>query len=573
MSAPIQNPAEQLQQAVLALNAVQKALDFALADLKERTQKADGKVSAALLDQHQLASYDLALSCAEVTGARFMLDYAERARAAGGGSTSEALLEERFALLFTAEALQGVRNRLSARPADFGLNDNWLSATVDHPAVRGFCVAQLPAATLADLGQRVRSQDGVTGAYLLDDHHEMMRDTFRRVAEEVVMPLAEEIHRHDLDIPDTILDQVREMGCFGISIPERFGGIQSDEHEDNLGMIVVTEELTRGSLGAAGSLITRPEILSKALLKGGTEEQKEKWLPQLASGDLLCAVAVTEPNYGSDVANMRLKATKTEGGWLLNGAKTWCTFGGKAGVLLILARTNPDISVGHRGLSMFLLEKPSYSGHAFEFTQEGGGKLGGKAISTIGYRGMHSFDLFFDNVFVPDENMLGGPKGEGKGFYFTMAGFSGGRIQTAARAIGVMQAAYERALSYAQERVVFGYPIGDYQLTQVKLARMATYLAVSRQFTYSVGRLMDQGKGDMEASMVKFFTCKTAEWVTREALQIHGGMGYAEEMPVSRYFIDARVLSIFEGAEETLALKVIARSLVDNAKAKAEVEV
>ena len=572
MSAPIQNPAEQLQQAALALTAVQKALDFALADLKERTQKADGKVSAALLDQHQLVSYDLALSCAEVTGARFMLDYAARARAAGGDSTSEAILEERFALLFAAEALQGVRNRLSARPADFGLNDNWLNATVDHPAVRGFCVAQLPSTTLADLGQRVRSQDGVTGAYLLDDHHEMMRDTFRRVAEEVVMPLAEEIHRHDLDIPDTILDQVREMGCFGISIPERFGGIQSDEGEDNLGMIVVTEELTRGSLGAAGSLITRPEILSKALLKGGTEEQKEKWLPQLASGDLLCAVAVTEPNYGSDVANMRLKATKTEGGWLLNGAKTWCTFGGKAGVLLILARTNPDISIGHRGLSMFLLEKPSYPGHAFEFTQEGGGKLGGKAISTIGYRGMHSFDLFFDNVFVPDENMLGGPQGEGKGFYFTMAGFAGGRIQTAARAIGVMQAAYERALSYSQERVVFGYPIGDYPLTQIKLARMATYLAVSRQFTYSVGRLMDQGKGDMEASLVKFFTCKTAEWVTREALQIHGGMGYAEEMPVSRYFIDARVLSIFEGAEETLALKVIARSLVDNAKAKAEVE-
>jgi len=336
---------------------------------------------------------------------------------------------------------------------------------------------------------------------------------------------------------------------------------------------VVTEELTRGSLGAAGSLITRPEILSKALLKGGTEEQKNKWLPQLAAGDLLCAVAVTEPNYGSDVANMRLKATKTEGGWLLNGAKTWCTFGGKAGVLLILARTHPDVSLGHRGLSMFLLEKPSYPGHAFEFVQEGGGKLSGKAISTIGYRGMHSFDLFFDNIFVPEENMLGGPQGEGKGFYFTMAGFAGGRIQTAARALGIMQAAYEKALSYAQERIVFGYPIGDYQLTQAKLARMATYLAIGRQFTYSVGRLMDQGEGDMEASMVKFFTCKTAEWVTREALQIHGGMGYAEETPVSRYFIDARVLSIFEGAEETLALKVIARSLVDNAKTKAEVGV
>ncbi|HRX61528.1 MAG TPA: acyl-CoA dehydrogenase family protein [Candidatus Competibacter sp.] len=571
MSASIQNPAEQLQQAALALDAVQKALDYSLADLKERSQKADGKISAALLDHHQLVSYDLALSCAEVTGARFGLDYAKRAREAGGGAANEPTLEERFALLFTAEALQAVRNRLSTRPTDFGLNDQWLSATVDHVAVRQFCHAQLPAERVAELGQLMRAQDGVTGAYLLDDHHEMMRETFRRVAEEVVMPLAEEVHRHDLDIPDAILDQVKDLGCFGISIPERFGGIQSDEQEDNLGMIVVTEELTRGSLGAAGSLITRPEILSKALLKGGTEEQKNKWLPQLALGDLLCAVAVTEPNYGSDVANMRLKATKTEGGWLLNGAKTWCTFGGKAGVLLVLARTHPDISLGHRGLSMFLLEKPSTPGHTIDFTQEGGGKLSGKAISTIGYRGMHSFDLFFDNVFVPDENMLGGPQGEGKGFYFTMAGFSGGRIQTAARAIGIMQAAYEKALSYAQERIVFGYPIGDYQLTQVKLARMATYLAIGRQFTYSVGRLMDKGEGDMEASMVKFFTCKTAEWVTREALQIHGGMGYAEETPVSRYFIDARVLSIFEGAEETLALKVIARSLVDNAKNKAEI--
>ncbi|MGB4948193.1 MAG: acyl-CoA dehydrogenase family protein [Candidatus Competibacter denitrificans] len=571
MPAPIQNPAEQLQQAAQALDTVQKVLDYSLADLKERSQKADGKISAALLDHHQLVSYDLALSCAEITGARFGLDYAKRARAAGGGSASELTLEERFALLFAAESLQAVRNRLSTRPTDFGLDDAWLGKTVDDPKVRQFCIAQLPAAHVAELGQLMRAQDGVTGAYLLDDHHEMMREQFRRVAEEVVMPLAEEVHRHDLDIPDSILEQVKDMGCFGISIPERFGGIQSDEQEDNLGMIVVTEELTRGSLGAAGSLITRPEILSKALLKGGTEEQKNKWLPQLASGELLCAVAVTEPNYGSDVANMRLKATKTEGGWLLNGAKTWCTFGGKAGVLLILARTNPDISLGHRGLSMFLLEKPSTPGHTINFTQESGGKLSGKAISTIGYRGMHSFDLFFDNIFVPDENMLGGPKGEGKGFYFTMAGFSGGRIQTAARAIGIMQAAYEKALSYAQERMVFGYPIGDYQLTQIKLARMATYLAIGRQFTYSVGRLMDEGKGDMEASMVKFFTCKTAEWVTREALQIHGGMGYAEETSVSRYFIDARVLSIFEGAEETLALKVIARSLVDNAKSKAEV--
>lgn len=273
MSASTQNPAEQLQQAALALDTVQKALDYSLADVKERSQKADGKISAALLDQHQLASYDLALSCAEMTGARFgLITPNGRGRRRRRGQRADA--EERFALLFAAEALQAVRNRLSARPTDFGLDDAWLSKTVDDPKVRQFCVAQLPAARVAELGQLMRAQDGVTGAYLLDDHHEMMREQFRRVAEEVVMPLAEEVHRHDLDIPNAILDQVKDMGCFGISIPERFGGIQSDEQEDNLGMIVVTEELTRGSLGAAGSLITRPEILSKALLKGGTEEQR-----------------------------------------------------------------------------------------------------------------------------------------------------------------------------------------------------------------------------------------------------------------------------------------------------------
>jgi (2S)-methylsuccinyl-CoA dehydrogenase len=381
----------------------------------------------------------------------------------------------------------------------------------------------------------------------------------------VVMPLAEEVHRKDLIIPDDILDPLREMGVFGLSIPESYGGLQENDREDNIGMLVVTEELSRGSLGAAGSLITRPEILSRALLKGGSEEQKQHWLPQLAVGEPLCAVAVTEPNYGSDVAGVRLKATPVEGGWVLNGAKTWCTFGGKAGVLLVLARTDPDPAQGYKGLSMFLVEKPSSDGHEFEVTPDTGGKLTGRAIATIGYRGMHSYELFFDDFFVPAQNMLGGADGQGKGFYYAMAGFAGGRIQTAARAVGVMRAAFERSISYSRERVVFGHPIGDYQLTRAKLARMAAYLAASRQFTYGVARLMDEGAGDMEASGAKIFTCKTAEWLTREALQIHGGMGYAEETPVSRYFVDARVLSIFEGAEETLALKVITRSLVENA--------
>ncbi|MCB1760658.1 MAG: acyl-CoA dehydrogenase family protein [Gammaproteobacteria bacterium] len=552
-----------MQRALAALDATEAALKTAIRSLREHVL-VDGRVSASKLDDYQLVSYDTALSAAEATGARFALDYAARVRAQS--ETGRPItIEERCALLFSAEAIESIRARLELRPQDYGLSREALAKTLDSDALQAFCAEQLAVERMTELGKAIADMDGNTGAYLLDEDHEMMRDTFRRFATDVVMPLAEEVHRHDLLIPEEILGGLAEMGCFGLSIPERFGGLQADDKEDNMGMIVVTEELSRGSLGAAGSLITRPEILTRALLKGGTEAQKAKWLPRLAEADPLCAVAVTEPNYGSDVAGMRCKATRTEGGWLIDGAKTWCTFGGKAGVLLLLARTNPDLSLGHKGLSMFLVEKPSSDGHAFEHTQEGGGKITGKAIATIGYRGMHSYDVFFDNYFVPEENMLGGPEGEGKGFYFTMAGFAGGRIQTAARAVGLMQAAFERAVSYADERQVFGNSINKYQLTQVKLARLAAYLLASRQFTYSVGRLMDAGSGEMEASMVKLFTCKTAEWVTREAQQIHGGMGYAEETPVSRYFLDARVLSIFEGVEEILALKVVARALVDRA--------
>ena len=517
-------------------------------------------VSNEKLDEHQMASFDLAWCAAESTAARFVAEYARKVAAAATGDG--VCLEERMARVFCAEALQNIHNRLRARPRSFGLSDADVADLASSTLSR-FCQTQLDADNLEALGREVMALNGASGAYLLDDHAMMMQDTFRKLATNVVMPLAEEIHREDRIIPPEILDPLTEMGCFGLSIPERYGGLQSDDHEDNMGMIVVTEELSRGSLGAAGSLITRPEILSRALLKGGTEDQRQKWLPQVALGDPLCAIAVTEPDTGSDVAAMRLKASKCDGGWILDGVKTWCTMAGKAGLLLVLARSNPDRSLGHRGLSMFLVEKDSYEGHDFEYRQVQGGVLTGRAISTIGYRGMHSYEVFFDNVFVPDENLVGGPAGEGKGFYFTMAGFAGGRIQTAARAIGVMQAAFERAVSYSQERKAFGKPIGDFQLTLVKLARMATLLTVSRQFTYAVGSLMDQGLGQMEASMVKLFTCRTAEWLTREAMQIHGGMGYAEESPVSRYFLDARVLSIFEGAEETLALKVIARSLID----------
>jgi (2S)-methylsuccinyl-CoA dehydrogenase len=544
-----------LDQAAAALTSTRTLIDSALSQLKTWTRE-DGRLSNATLDEHQLVSYELSLCWAECCAAQFMLDHAQQAGDA---------FSDRLAALFCAEAVTSSCNRLRTRPLDFGLSEEQLAAVCGAPAMSAFLAEQLSAKNIEAIGEQVLERGADLGPDLLDERHTLMRDTFRRFADDVVMPLAEEVHRKDLIIPDEILDPLREMGVFGLSIPESYGGLQENDREDNIGMLVVTEELSRGSLGAAGSLITRPEILARALLKGGSEEQKQHWLPQLAVGDPLCAVAVTEPNYGSDVAGVRLKATPVEGGWLLNGAKTWCTFGGKAGVLLVLARTDPDPAQGYKGLSMFLVEKPSSDGHEFEVTPETGGKLTGRAIATIGYRGMHSYELFFDDFFVPAQNMLGGADGQGKGFYYAMAGFAGGRIQTAARAVGVMRAAFERSISYSRERVVFSHPIGDYQLTRAKLARMAAFLAASRQFTYGVARLMDEGAGDMEASGAKIFTCKTAEWLTREALQIHGGMGYAEETPVSRYFVDARVLSIFEGAEETLALKVITRSLVENA--------
>jgi (2S)-methylsuccinyl-CoA dehydrogenase len=314
-------------------------------------------------------------------------------------------------------------------------------------------------------------------------------------------------------------------------------------------------------------LITRPEILTRALVKGGTEAQKQEWLPKLASAEVMVAVAVTEPDFGSDVAGIKATATRTNdrGGWLINGVKTWCTFGARADVLMLLARTDPDRAKAHRGLSLFVVPKPRGEGHGFEFTDERGGKMEGRAIDTIGYRGMHSYEIAFDNWFVSSENVVGGEDGLGQGFYLQMAGFENGRLQTAARAVGVMQAAYEEARQYALDRSVFGQPIADYQLTKVKLARMSTTIQAARQFMYVVARLMAKGEGTLEAAMVKAYVCKAAEWVTREAMQIHGGYGYAEEYPVSRYFVDARVLSIFEGADETLCLKVIARRLLEGA--------
>ena len=266
-------------------------------------------------------------------------------------------------------------------------------------------------------------------------------------------PHAEHVHRTNGDIPEEIIEGLAELGGFGLSVPEEYGGFATGGESDYLGMVVATEELSWGSLGIGGSLITRPEILTRALVYGGTEEQKREWLPKLASAEMMAAVAVTEPDYGSDVASIVTSATPVDGGWVVNGVKTWCTFAARADVLMLLARTDPDRSLAHRGLSMFIVEKPRGDGHGFLFTQDGvrsaratsPGRLEGRPIDTLGYRGMHSYELAFENWFVPEANLVGGTGGLGKGFYLQMQGFENGRLQTAARALGVMQAAYEAA--------------------------------------------------------------------------------------------------------------------------------
>jgi (2S)-methylsuccinyl-CoA dehydrogenase len=523
-----------------------------------RSCLVDGSLDPARLDQQQIPSYEVSLAGAELLAA-------ETVMAQLSPQSSE--LDVRLALTYAVEAIGLVSDRLQVIALDLDLDTAPLHALLASSEVREVRKATLGGEALSETGRQLSESADEIGHVELSEELSMVQEQFRRLARDVIAPVARAIHRDDLTVPEEILAPLRDMGVFGLSIPERFGGTAPDDREDNLTMIVVTEALSEASLAAAGSLITRPEILSRALVSGGTEAQKSHWLPNIAAGNPLCAIAITEPDYGSDVASLQFKGTRTQGGWLLDGAKTWCTFAGKAGVIMVVARTQADRSLGHRGLSIVLVEKPSYDGHEFDYRQDRGGRLSGKAIPTIGYRGMHSFDLSFENFFVPDANVIGGEAGLGRGFYFTMAGMMGGRMQTAARACGVMRAALLAARRYALDRKVFSAPLGDYALTRAKLARMAARFSACRQLTYAVGRKLQQGVTGMEASLIKLFACRSAEWVTREALQIHGGMGYAEETPVSRYFVDARVLSIFEGAEETLALKVVARRLFEDALA------
>jgi (2S)-methylsuccinyl-CoA dehydrogenase len=528
------------------LDAAASAVALARSVIDGAAKGLAGQGRREAVDANQVIAYDLAHAAAAVSVAGAAVEY-------GAQGDDEA----RIACAFVADAVWDVMTKVMGR------EEAWATAPGALDSALPFVRTYRDPAFLASLA-------GVEGPRHLDSDFELVADTFRRFAEERIVPVAEHIHRTNGDIPEEIISGLAEMGGFGLSVPEEYGGFASGGESDYLGMVIATEELSRGSLGAGGSLITRPEILTRALVKGGTEEQKQYWLPRIADASAMVAVAVTEPDFGSDVAGLKVTAVPSDGGWVINGVKTWCTFAARADILMLLARTDPDRSAAHRGLSMFIVPKPQGEGHGFVFDQAdldgpGSGRMEGRPIDTIGYRGMHSYEVAFDNWWVPDDCLIGGEGGLGKGFYYQMEGFENGRLQTAARAVGVMQAAYEAARGYASDRTVFGKPVGDYQLTQAKLARMAVLIQCSRQFMYSVARLMAKGEGAMEASMLKAYVCRAAEWVSREAMQIHGGMGYAEEFAVSRYFVDARVLSIFEGADETLALKVVARRLIEQA--------
>ena len=384
---------------------------------------------------------------------------------------------------------------------------------------------------------------------MLTPEHEAIRKAVRDFAEKQVAPIADRYDRENGEIPGEILKGMAELGYFGLTVPEEYGGLGLDYAS----LAIVAEELSRAWL-SVGSVMTRNLITGTLLLVHGTEEQKQRFLPGLASGDLLTAAAFTEPDAGSDTAAVSTRAVREGDRYLLTGAKTWCTFANRAQVLTVLARTDPDPAKRHRGLSILLAQKEP--GDGFDPPA-----ISGEPIATIGYHGMKSFSLSFERCPVPARNLIG--ETENRGFYQLMATYESARIQTAARAVGVAQAAYEAALAYSKQRAQFGQAICNFQAIRHKLADMATEIEAARQLTYYACAMKDSGKRcDLEAGMAKVFAAEMAERVTSEAMQVHGGYGYSLEYPVQRYWRDARVFRIFEGTSE-IQREVIAKRILE----------
>ncbi len=509
-----------------------------------------GKVSAPALEEHQYAAHTLAWLATYTESLRQMQAWALRLDAAGTFSEMEALLLQ----IAYGEYLQQIQGGIPmsqgevARLQDLGLTPAKPGAAAAALMAQGNTVAARTRLVELMRDNHGRATFGTTG---LDEELEMIRDQFRRYSDDKVIPHAQEWHLRDELIPMEIIDSLAEMGVFGLTIPEEFGGFGLSKAS----MVVVSEELSRGYIGV-GSLGTRSEIAAELILCGGTPEQKAKWLPKLASGEILPTAVFTEPNTGSDLGALRTKGRKDGDDWVINGNKTWITHAARTHVMTVLARTI-DATTDYRGLSMFLAEKTPGTDEK-PFVDQG---LSGGEIEVLGYRGMKEYTVNFDDFKVKGENLLGGV--EGQGFKQLMQTFESARIQTAARAVGVAQSALEVGMKYAEDRKQFGKSLIEFPRVSGKLAMMAVEIMIARQLTYFSAWQKDHDKRcDLEAGMAKLLGARVAWASADNALQIHGGNGFALEYTISRILCDARILNIFEGAAEIQA-QVIARRLLD----------
>jgi (2S)-methylsuccinyl-CoA dehydrogenase len=537
------------REATLALDAL---LADAIAKVRERVV-VEGHAVASLFDREQRATHGLAWLATYVEAVRQLAAYTERMTASG--QLGE--LEEHLVRIGLGECLAQIVGGIPmsqgelVRPSDLGLTPSQVSARI-NPMLESLIVTGNTAERRARLMQLMDASHGATvGVCGLDETLESIREEMRRFADNEVIGNAQGWHRTNSYIPMEVIAQMSELGVFGLTIPEEFGGMGLGKES----MCVVSEELSRGYIGV-GSLGTRSEIAAELILGGGTAEQKAKWLPKLASGEVLPTAVFTEPNTGSDLASLKTRAVREGDVYKVYGNKTWITHPVRADLMTLLVRTNPK-EPGHRGLSMLLAEKPRGT-DADPFPVKG---MTGTEIEVLGYRGMKEYEIAFDGFEVKAENLLGGV--EGLGFKQLMQTFESARIQTAARAIGVAQAAMEQAMSYAKSRIQFGRPIAEFPRVADKIVMMAVEIMIARQLTYHAAREKDSGRRcDLEAGMAKLFGARVAWANADNAVQVHGGNGFALEFPVSRILCDARILNIFEGAAEIQA-QVIARRLLD----------
>ena len=528
---------------------------FEIAREKLRATITDGdRISGALIEQNQTASHGFAWLATYVESLRQMQDWAERQSADGKFGEMEQLIHQIAFGEYLWQIYGGIPMNQGEilRLQDIGLSQDDMRGMMSD-SVQALTQGGNTQAARTRLVELMREQAGATvyGASGLDEELEMIRDQFRRYTIEKVEPFAHEWHLKDELIPMEIIDELAEMGVFGLTIPEEYGGFGLSKAS----MCVVSEELCRGYIGV-GSLGTRSEIAAELIIAGGTEEQKQNWLPRLASAETLPTAVFTEPNTGSDLGSLRTRAVKDDNGdYKITGNKTWITHAARTHVMTLLARTNPE-TTNHSGLSMFLAEKTPGTDEA-PFPTEG---MTGGEIEVLGYRGMKEYELAFDGFHVKGENLLGGE--EGKGFKQLMETFESARIQTAARAVGVAQSALDIGLQYAEDRKQFGKSLVDFPRVSGKLAMMAVEIMVARQLTYFSAREKDEGRRcDLEAGMAKLLGARVAWAAADNSLQIHGGNGFALEYKISRILCDARILNIFEGAAEIQA-QVIARRLL-----------